>query len=225
MGRLRLFALLPITAVILVATLATSLGTAHAAPPQPRSPTGLLPAPLYFIDRATQQIARLETDGVTVHPITDEPQPITAFDVSPLDGSLVYVTDNMLYQSDADGGNRLLKVPGERPELQPKDDWINRQISAPYFSPDGRRIAFALNGVNLIDSGPAMRFATILANSPYPDLNDPKALQGEPIRFFWPRGWSPDGSHLLVEYGWFPEGGGLALYDLAQTRARRADDA
>ena len=106
-----------------------------------------------YIDQANGQIERLETDGVTRRAITDEATRITDFDISPVDGSLIYVTDNQLVQTDVAGSNRVVKVSGEPFDPQSPEGLVNLQISAPRFSPDGKQIAFGLGGVNLIATG------------------------------------------------------------------------
>lgn len=187
----------------------------------PSTPTGVttaaaaprLPAPLYYVEHETRQIVRLEADGVTTSTVTNEDAPVTAFDVSPVDGSLVYVAGNRLIQSDANGDNRVVKVTGQAIDPQSSEGTITTLIMAPRFSPDGKEIVFGLGGVNLMASGPSTEYRTLLESSPYPDLNDPNWFK-EPVRFFWPYSWSPDGKRLLVEFAYYPEGGGLALLDL-----------
>ncbi|MDX1687295.1 MAG: hypothetical protein R3248_04865 [Candidatus Promineifilaceae bacterium] len=171
----------------------------------------VLPAPLYYLREG--QIMRLEIDGVTVTQITNEASPVTDFDVSPDGDRLAYVSDNDLIEADADGGNRVIKVGGE---VYGEDDTaarITQEISHPRFSPDGGRLAFGLNGVNLMPAGEgADDYQVIQASDPYPDAGD--LPDDEPIRFFWPSAWSPDGGRLLLEFAYWPEAGGLAIKDL-----------
>ncbi|MFN2222713.1 MAG: TolB family protein [Candidatus Promineifilaceae bacterium] len=189
-----------------------------ASPRQTAEPT-LLPAPLYFIGD-TGQIMRLEADGQTVHQITDAPGGIRDFDVSPVDGRLVYVSGNRLIETGPDGGNPIVKVDAGEivvdPTRAPADQArIVQTVDRPRFSPDGGQIAFGLNGVNLILAGAATEYAVLLPSDPYPDLNDPNYSRSEaPIRFFWPKSWSPDGRRLVVDFAYYPEGGGLAVLNL-----------
>jgi dipeptidyl aminopeptidase/acylaminoacyl peptidase len=184
----------------------------------------LLPAPLYFIGEDGQgqggQIMRLEADGRTLRQLTDVPGGILDFDVSPVDSRLVYVSGNKLIQSDPQGENAIVKVdagqitidPTRAPAAQVR---ATQTIDRPRFSPDGGQIAFGLNGVNLILAGEATDYKMVLPSDPYPDRTDPTSGRTDgPIRFFWPKSWSPDGRQLLVEFGTFPEGGGLAVLDM-----------
>lgn len=171
----------------------------------------LLPAPLYYLSEG--QIMRLDADGLTLTQITTEAEPVTDFDVSPDGHRLAYVSGNDLIETDDGGGNRVVKIRGERYAEDDPAARITQVISHPRFSPDGSRLAFGLNGVNLMPAGEATGdYQVLQASDPYPD---PANVPDEgPIRFFWPRAWSPDGSRLLLEFAYWPEAGGLAIKDL-----------
>jgi hypothetical protein len=178
------------------------------------SPSGPLPAPLYFIN-LSGQISRLETDGLTLTQITNEPLGVTDFDVSPGTGRIAYVSDNNLIETDLYGGDILVMVAGG-PIVD--DDtgaaYITQTIDRPRYAPDGSLIAFGLNGINLIASGQAAEHELILPNDPYPDFNDPNfTFPEDPTLFFWPESWSPNGGLLQLQYGTYPEGGGVAVID------------
>lgn len=203
--------------------------TAGARPPTPPvspSPTvasprmmaelTLLPAPLYFVGE-TGEIMRLEPDGQALSQITDTTFGIRDFDVSPVDGRLIYVSGNMLIETDPDGGNPIVKVDGG--PIQ--DDGtgsakITQTIDRPRFSPNGGHIAFGLKGINLILAGSATEYSVLLPSDPYPDLDDPDYVFPEvQTRFYWPGSWSPDGRLLQIGFGYYPEGGGLAVVNVA----------
>ncbi|MBI1297491.1 SH3 domain-containing protein [bacterium] len=171
-------------------------------------PQIVLPAPLYFL--VNGQIQRLETDGITLTQLTQESKPITDFDVSPIDARLVYVTDNTLIEANPQYGTLIVKVTGEALDPNNPADAITQRIANPYFSPDGSRIAFGLNGVNLVLAGEDDEATLLLPSDPYPDLNNPPRSN---VRFFSPRSWSLDGELLLVEFSYWPEAGGLAILD------------
>ena len=189
--------------------------TATAPPPATAEPAGqsALPAPVYYLNNG--QIFRLEADGRTVARITAETEPVTDYDIHPGSGLLVYVSGNDLIQADATGGNRRVLLEGAD---FAEDDYaarISQNIRNPRIAPDGSQIAFGLNGVNLISTGDTSGNYTMLQPSdPYPET--PADIPDEgPVRFFWPVSWSPDGSKLLVEFAYYPEAGGLAIYNLS----------
>ena len=98
----------------------------------------ILPAPLLFINAEDGQIWRVERDGRTLSPVTDEPAPITDFDVSPKDGALIYVSNNeLIYFTSALGGRRVVLF-GRSPEYDENDyiSVLSEQVSTPRWSPD-----------------------------------------------------------------------------------------
>ena len=169
------------------ATLATP-----AAAQTPSAPAAFaLPAPLYYIDRASGQIMRMERDATTVTQLTNEGASITAFDVAPVSGDLVYVTNNSLVQTDARGGNRVVKLQG--PSLI--DDGSPNPfpgvfVRAPRFSPDGQSIVFGVGNLYLMAAGPTTDYQTLI----------PAVVETWGTQEFWPASWSTDGQRLLV-YG------------------------
>lgn len=218
--------------LVATATMASAETTSAPAPPTPPispSPTAasprltaqptLLPAPLYFIGQ-NGQIMRLEADGLALQQITDVPEGIQDFDVSPVDGRLAYVSGNKLIETGPNGDKPIVKVDAGQIAIDPtvapvEQAQFTQTIERPRFSPDGGKIAFGLNGVNLILAGAATEYATLIASDPYPGYNDPNfGRSEEAIRFFWPASWAPDGQRLLVDFAYYPEGGGLAVLDL-----------
>lgn len=179
--------------------------TPAAEPTTVPEPAGLLPAALISNQRG--QLYRLAIDGVTTTQLTDEtpPEPngvaITDFDVSPADGSLVYVvqqitpdnrTTQALIRADADGAGRTVLL----------DDLF---VTMPRFSPDGARIAFGVYP-DLINPNPRLAGGVyvIPAAGGEPELvqaNDPfdPAAMDATARAYSPSGWSPDGSRLLLQ--------------------------
>lgn len=169
----------------------------------------LLPAPLYFINAEDDQVWRIEADGETMAAVTAEDTPITDFDVNPADSSLALVAGNAI----------ILAGPGEgRTELvsQPEvaeDDYagqINETVGYPTFSPDGSLLVYGLGGVHLVDLA-AGSDEMLIESDPYPEAGE---VVDEAVRFFSPNSFSPDGSLLLVDFGYYPEAGGMTIYDL-----------
>lgn len=174
-------------------------------PAEPTVSAATLPAALYFISAADGQLWRVERDGVTVTQITSEVAPVTYYDVSPADGSLVYISANSLILAAADGTNRELIFSG--PQDYPEDQGINNELTWPRFSPDGRRIAFGYGGIQMLDLDSPTRTPNVLIPSdPLPDMS---AGRPPELVYFYRRAlWSPDSTRLLVEFFHYPEGGG-----------------
>jgi hypothetical protein len=175
--------------------------TATAAPVASAVPSpiqGFLPAPLLFLRAG--QIVRMERDGTTIVPMTHEQpgQPdilaVINFDVSPVDGSIVYVVQgaggNLLVRADARGQQRtvlLNKVPVNNPRWSPDGSQIAVQIAEPADSaggPIGGVYLIAANGGDL----------QLLQSN---DRNDPANPSADAYGYL-PQAWSPDGKRLLL---------------------------
>jgi hypothetical protein len=177
-------------------------------------PVGGLPAPLYYLGDDSQ-VWRVEVDAATLTQITFEPMRVVSFDVSLADGSVAYVSNNTLFRVDALGAGRTQFLNG--PPLPAAEDYagqVNGTIGAVLWSPTGDRIAYGLGGVNVYDL-PSGETVLLLPSSPYPDLSG--ELPPDPIRFYSPASWAPDGARLLVNVSYFPEAGGLAFLTLDGT--------
>jgi Tol biopolymer transport system component len=168
---------------------------------------------LYYLaaNGTTQQIWRIETDGTTRTPITQEAAGVTDFDVSPSNGSLAYVSGNALITTDGMGHSRSVLVQG--PQLSPERDeaYYTAEVTKPRWSPDGSRIAYGMNGINLIDASSGTLTA-LLPNDPIPGPNDPIT---QTANLYWPSQWSPDGSRMLIEIGYYRSEGSVGVLNLA----------
>jgi Tol biopolymer transport system component len=128
--------------------------------------------------------------------VTDEESGVSAFAVSPADGSLAYVSDNQLFLVDGRSAGRTLVADGG-PEEVTSDLMFHNTVGAVSFAPDGRTLAYGLDGLHLYDVASG-RDQHVLANG--------ESLPGEP-RFaqewnYGPGDWSPDGSRLVVHAGY-----------------------
>ena len=162
------------------------------APTNTPQPAGVLPAPLYFLSAADQQIWRIEPDGKTLTQITHETVPVIVFDVSPADGQLAYVSNNDLIVSDPHGGNPRTLVTGGPFDPSDIEGSYAKAVGHPHWLPDGAHIAYNLNGVNLVAaSGGQPR---VIAQ------NDPVTSAGGG-QLFLDGIWSPDGQQVLLYWG------------------------
>jgi Tol biopolymer transport system component len=184
---------------------------------QPAVPA-VLPAPLYYLaaSGATEQIWRLEADGATRTQITEEATGVNDFDVSAADGSLVYLSGNALIKTDGLGNDRSVLVQG--PPLSPErnESYYTTEVTKPRWSPDGTRIAYGMNGINLIDATGGEPTA-LLPNDPIPGPSDPMT---QTAILYWPHNWSPDGSRMLIEIGYYRGEGSLGVVNLTDSSAR-----
>ncbi|WP_448540681.1 TolB family protein [Roseiflexus sp.] len=188
------------------------------APTAPQPTAGILPAPLYVL--AGGQIVRIERDGVTRKQITDEPPSapdalaIVWFDVSPVDGTIVYVVQgvgapSLLVRTAADGSNRTVLSD-------------NLYITSPLISPDGTTIAVGVSedyerpgsqtpgiyALPIAGGTPRLILADIPATDP--------TTEGGDGRGFTAVAWSPDGTKLLANaYSLSVELCELAIVDVA----------
>jgi hypothetical protein len=193
------------------------------APTQQPAPTpvpDLLPHTLYYlnhVEAGLTQVYRLATDGKTVQQITFEPADVGAFDVSPVDGSVAYVSNNQLILVDSNGAGRRILVDGG--PLDPNAPFLNN-VSSPAWSIDGQTIAYGHEGLN---------FYTVSDGSIRKVLENKIDTQSQafplPQELYAPLRYSPDGTMLLVSIGFY-EGGAFGAYRLADntlTRFTRAD--
>lgn len=166
----------------------------------------LLPAPLYLLSpqEPPRQIWRLEMNGGFARPITSLPAGVDGFDISPLDGSLAFVSDNDLYISGPDG--REPQKILDNLSLQGDETYALRLVE-PVWSPDGRKLAYGLNGVNVLNLDTGAVSLLLTASTP----SDPMDLKS--YRSYVPLAWSPNGDRLLIREGYY-EGDQMGLYSL-----------
>jgi Tol biopolymer transport system component len=180
---------------------------------------GILPAPIIYLDvedqaaaPGSQDLWRLEVDGVTAMQITNEAMPITSFAVSPRDGAIAYTTydQNDLVRIDADGENRTVLV--DEPDLssQPRDDeWARVSSANVAWSPDGSQIAYGYGGIHIVPA---------VGGEPRVLISDKivtvSGQLSQESRYYRPLAWSPDGTKILALEGFGVEGSGYAVVNV-----------
>ncbi len=166
----------------------------------------LLPHTLYFLNNdgaGIVQVYRLERDGKSLTQLTFEPVKVEDYDVSTVDGSVVYISDNKLYTVNADGSSRSMIVDGgPRDENQP----FFNAITNPVWSPNGQTIAFGFKGLNFysIVSG---QYNNVLADQ----ISDVGNGLLVPQEMYRPESYTADGSKLIITLGYY-EGASTAIY-------------
>ena len=182
-----------------------STPAATNAPPNQADAQGLLPRTLYFLgndNAGIAQVYRLETDGATIKQITFEPVAVTSYDVSLVDGSVAYVSNNQMVWINADGSNR--RALTEAVPLDPNVAFQTR-IMNPVFSPNGQTIAYGFQGLNFYS------VTTGQSNRVLEDQIDNSNGFAIPREMYWPEQYSPDGSKLVITLGYY-EGASAAVY-------------
>ncbi|MEK6752929.1 MAG: hypothetical protein AABZ00_11775 [Chloroflexota bacterium] len=180
--------------------------TPPSTPEPVDNPSGLLPHSMYFLNNdgaGLAQVYRLDTDGKTVTQLTFEPANVDDYDVSPVDGSIVFSSNNQLLTVNTDGSSRSMIVDGgARDENNP----FLTNITSPVWSPNGQTIAFGYKGLN---------FYSIVSGQSNRVLEDQVSDLGGgffvPQELYWPEVYSADGSKLIVTLGYY-EGASTAIY-------------
>ncbi|HEX9597464.1 MAG TPA: hypothetical protein VF982_11340 [Anaerolineales bacterium] len=176
------------------AAAATFTATVSATP----TSEPILPHPVYYLSRrsGSQQVWRLEADGVTRTQITTETADVVIFDVSRTDGSLAFVAQNQLYLVESDGGNRRLLVDNAAADPQAEGFYYSHRLSHPLFSPDGGFLAYSFDGVWILELA---SFQAVHFVENQLDITEDGTQTVE--RFYAPLSWAPNGQRLLLSLG------------------------
>jgi hypothetical protein len=165
----------------------------------------LLPHSIYYLNNdngGLVQVFRLARDGTTVQQITFEPARVDQFDISPVDGSVAYTSNNQLLLVDSNGAGRRILVDGG--PLNDNASELN-SVGSPVWSVDGQTIAFSHGGLNFYSLGDG-GIRQVLQNEVDTSTGFlvARALYA-PLRY------SPDGTSLLTSIA-FWEGGAFGIY-------------
>jgi WD40 repeat protein len=158
-------------------------------------PQTLLPRSFYYLTQDTNgmgQIYRLGQDGNTITQITYEQGDVNGFDISPIDGTISYVSQNNLININSNGEDRQVLL--QEPTI----------YFPPVWSPDGKMIVYNSGKDVKIYSLDSRQSTTLIA--------------GKENERNWPEAFSLDGQKLIVRNKVIPSApeGQLALiYDLA----------
>ena len=203
----------PVNVETIVAATFQALTQVSAPPASTLQPAqgdaaSLLPHSMYFINNDSAglaQVYRLDQDGVTVTQLTFEPANVDDYDVSIIDGSVVYVSNNQLLTVNADGSSRSMIFGGG---ARDEDNPFLTNITSPVWSPNGETIAFGYKGLNFysIVSGQSNRVLEDQIDDLGGGLSFPREL-------YWPETYSADGSKLIITLGYY-EGASSAIYYL-----------
>lgn len=198
-----------VAATFAALTAVPSNGDPLPSTPEPGgSPSGLLPRPILYLTNDGAQITqvyRLGIDGKSITQLTFEPVNVEEFDVSLVDGSIAFVTNNQLFTVNADGSNRKLIVDGGAQDV---NNPFLTNVSNPVFSPNGQTLAYGYKGLNFysLASGQSNLVLEDQVNQLDGGLSVPQEL-------YFPERYSTDGSKLLVTLGYY-EGASTAIYYL-----------
>jgi len=191
----------------------TPAETLEPTPAPEESSSPRLPMAVYFLARDTaqvEQVWRMDPDGTTLDQITSQAEGISAFDVTSSGRRLAYITGNQLVLQELNSGTTRVLVNGEPDDGS--DGWnYSHRIEAPRWSLDGRTLAFGSNGLNLVDLETG-EIRPVLANRVVDREGFPF-----PEALFRPDRWSPDGTAILVDVGFY-EGAGKAIYNRTEDR-------
>jgi hypothetical protein len=173
--------------------------------PPPSTPS-LLPHSMCFLNNDSAglaQVYRLDKDGKTVTQLTFEPAKVESYDVSRVDGSVVYVSNNQLLLIHADGGNRRLLLDGG--PIDQNNPYLT-SIGFPVFSPNNQTIAYGNGGLNFYSLGTG-QFNHVVDNK-FADRGGGLII---PMELYWPEYYSEDGTKLIVTISHY-EGATAAIY-------------
>jgi hypothetical protein len=160
-----------------------------------------LPAELTFLAPdavGNDQVWRLPADGKPPQQITQHPEPVVGYALSPDGARVAYVSGEQLVVQDRSGSiTRLASL--ERDE----------GLITPHWSPDGTQIAYHdLRGVWVVLADGTQSPQIVTRSTLYSEQTGP----GD-VRFYTNPQWNADASRLLLRVGLW-ESSQLAVYDL-----------
>jgi Tol biopolymer transport system component len=125
------------------------------------------------------------------------------YDVSLVDGSVVYISNNQMFMVDVNGANRRKLLDGG---TRDENNSFLTNITNPVWSPNGQTIAYGYKGLNFysVATGQSSRVLDNLIRELDGGFSIPEEL-------YWPEKYSADGSKLIITLGYY-EGATAAIY-------------
>ncbi len=165
-----------------------------------------LPADLYFIapQNNVQQVWRLPKDGEPPEPITAALLDVLDFDISADGSQIAYTSGGIVYQQNTDSPDVA--------EMVTLADTSRLPGGAPAFSPDGEQLAYANDGIWVLDLKTGDRRRLVADQVPRTPDDLQVQLHDQPR-------WSPDGQWLLITVRYY-EGYDYALLSVRGTPQR-----
>ncbi len=154
-----------------------------------------LPHSLYFLSTigGKSQIFQMDAYGSHLVQITNEPQGVDDFDVSPNSSDIVYITANRLVLLEGNYRNKTILFEGDVLPADLTDTFRWTQlVSDPVWSNNGRFIAFSHNGIKIIELT-TKEVQHIVTNAP------PPAGETSPLRLYTPLAFTRENNHLLLQ--------------------------
>lgn len=191
-----------------VAATLTALGEQVAEPSSTPLPD-ILPHSLYFLsDRSgTTQIWQLDLTGTNIAQISFHESSILDFHADHNTGALAYTTGTELVYINADGERQTWQV--EDADTLTGLPEIAGQISSPKLSSDGLWLAYAQNGLRLIDLKTGI--SQLMIPNEWEQSDNESIYPG---RLYSPESWSPNNARMLISIAYI-EAGTLAFFELA----------
>jgi hypothetical protein len=155
------------------------------------------------------QVWRVSQDRSSTIQLTSEPENVDEFAINPITGQIAYLTNNQVYLINADTTGRTLLIDGSGTDQTSDEYFFREKIAGLSWNNDGTELAYGQNGLNLYTLASSTS-EKIIEN----ELEEQDSGFIFPRAIYSPLNWSPDGSLMLVDVGFY-EGGTIAIFSPA----------